>query len=131
MPRLSRETSPTGVYHVMLRGINRSPIFADEDDCRKFVKILRQITHPKDADNKPLPPYCNIHAYCLMTNHIHLLIAEGAEPLANTMKRIGVAYVTQRDGSFDGVSIYYIDKQCYTHCLKSIIFIHFSYFHAK
>ena len=100
MPRLSRETSPTGVYHVMLRGINRSPIFADEDDCHKFVKILRQITHPKDADNKPLPPYCNIHAYCLMTNHIHLLIAEGAEPLANTMKRIGVAYVNQRDGSF-------------------------------
>ena len=51
MPRLSRETSPTGVYHVMLRGINRSPIFADEDDCHKFVK-----TNQRDgsfANQKP------------------------------------------------------------------------------
>ena len=110
MPRLSRETSPTGVYHVMLRGINRSPIFADEDDCRKFVKILRQITHPKDADNKPLPPYCNIHAYCLMTNHIHLLIAEGAEPLANTMKRIGVAYVSYFNKRHDRLGPLFHDR---------------------
>ncbi len=94
MSRKSREISPTGVYHVMLRGINRGRIFDDEQDCRKFVKILRQVTHPKDKDDAPLPPYCSIYAYCLMDNHIHLLIAEGTESLSNTMKRIGVAYVS-------------------------------------
>ncbi|MCQ2287699.1 MAG: transposase [Muribaculaceae bacterium] len=94
MPRSSRQVSPTGVYHVMLRGIDRNTIFADDQDCRKFVKILRQLTNPKDKDNNPLPPYCNIHAYCLMTNHIHLLIAEGAEPLGETMKRLGISYVS-------------------------------------
>lgn len=69
MSRKSREISPTGVYHVMLRGINRGRIFDDEQDCRKFVKILRQVTHPKDKDDAPLPPYCSIYAYCLMDNH--------------------------------------------------------------
>ena len=94
MSRKSREISPTGVYHVMLRGINRGRIFDDEQDCRKFVKILCQVTHPKDKDDAPMPPYCSIYAYCLMDNHIHLLIAEGTESLSNTMKRIGVAYVS-------------------------------------
>lgn len=94
MPRSSRQISPTGVYHVMLRGINRNTIFTDDQDCRKFVKILRQLTNPKDKDNNPLPPYCHIHAYCLMTNHIHLLIAEGTEPLGDTMKRLGISYVS-------------------------------------
>ncbi|WP_407404233.1 transposase [Sodaliphilus sp.] len=94
MPRSSRQNSPTGIYHVMLRGIDRNTIFADDQDCRKFVKILRQLINPKDKDNNPLPPYCNIHAYCLMTNHIHLLIAEGTEPIGQTMKRIGISYVS-------------------------------------
>lgn len=94
MPRKSRKISPTGVYHVMLRGINRDKIFNDEQDCRKFEKILREVTAPKDKDGAPLPPYCHIYAYCLMTNHIHLLLAEGEEKLASTMKRIGVAYVS-------------------------------------
>lgn len=93
MPRLSRQVSPTGVYHVMLRGINRDRIFADDQDCRKFVKILHQLTNPKDKDGNPMPPFCNIHAYCLMSNHVHLLIAEGAEPLGATMKRLGISYV--------------------------------------
>lgn len=94
MPRSSRKISPTGVYHVMLRGIDRNNIFVDDQDCRKFVKILHQVTSPKDKDGNPLSPYCNIHAYCLMSNHVHLLIAEGVESLSETMRRIGVSYVS-------------------------------------
>lgn len=94
MPRRNREHSDTGVYHVMMRGIDRRDIFADDQDRGKFLKILRTVTAPKDRDGKPLPPYCHIHAYCLMDNHIHLLIAEGAEDIGTVMKRIGVSYVS-------------------------------------
>lgn len=94
MPRRSRQHSPTGVYHVMLRGIDRRDIFADDQDRGKFLKILRSVTAPEDRDGNPLPPYCHIHAYCLMDNHIHLLIAEGAEDIGMVMKRIGVSYVS-------------------------------------
>lgn len=93
MPRKSRAVSPTGVYHVMLRGINKGAIFMDDTDCRKFLKILGSVVSPVDADGVPLPPYCDIYAYCLMTNHIHLLIRESSESIGAVMKRIGVAYV--------------------------------------
>ena len=94
MPRKNREISPTGVYHVMLRGINRNNIFGDDQDCRKFLKVLRLVVNPVDSDNKPLPPLCHIHAYCLMGNHVHLLIAQAGEEISATMKRIGVAYAS-------------------------------------
>lgn len=94
MPRTARQHSDTGVYHVMMRGIDRRDIFVDDQDRGKFVKTLRSVAFPEDSDGNPLPPYCNIHAYCLMDNHIHLLIAEGTEGIASVMKRIGVTYVS-------------------------------------
>ena len=94
MPRTSRQYSDTGVYHVMMRGIDRRDIFVDDQDRRKFLKVLRAVAFPEDRDGKPLPPYCNIHAYCLMDNHIHLLIAEAQESIGTVMKRIGVSYVS-------------------------------------
>jgi len=78
----------------MLRGIDRRDIFADDQDRDKFLKILYAVTSPKDHDGNPLQPYCHIHAYCLMDNHIHLLIAEGSENIGTVMKRIGVSYVS-------------------------------------
>lgn len=94
MPRNSRQHSDTGVYHVMLRGIDRHDIFADDQDRGKFLNVLRAVVAPKDNDGNPLPPYCRIHAYCLMDNHVHLLIAEGSEDIGTVMKRIGVSYVS-------------------------------------
>ena len=94
MPRTSRQHSDTGVYHVMLSGIDRRDIFVDDQDRGKFLKVLRAVIAPEDRDGKPLPPYCHIHAYCLMDNHIHLLIAESSEDIGTVMKRIGVSYVS-------------------------------------
>ena len=94
MPRKSRQHSDTGVYHVMMRGIDRCDIFVDDQDRGKFLKILRAVVSPKDSEGKPLQPFCNIHAYCLMDNHVHLLIAEGTEDIGTVMKRIGVSYVS-------------------------------------
>ena len=92
MPRKSRETSGTGIYHVMLRGINRQNIFYDTKDYEIFLELLRQQTHPEDERHRPLPPHCVIYAYCLMPNHVHLLLREKEETLASVMKSIGVAY---------------------------------------
>lgn len=58
MPRRSRETSGTGIYHVMLRGINRQNIFYDIYDYELFFKLLRKLTHPEDERHQPLPPHC-------------------------------------------------------------------------
>lgn len=73
MPRHSREQSATGIYHVMLRGVNRQSIFEDDEDCIKLINLLRNLVQRFDDKGRPLPALCTIYAYCLMDNHIHLL----------------------------------------------------------
>ena len=76
MPRKSRESSGTGIYHVMLRGINRQNIFYDIGDYEAFLLSLRRLSHPEDEFHQALPPHCIVYAYCLMPNHVHLLLQE-------------------------------------------------------
>ena len=61
----------------MLRGINQQDIFETPEDYWKFIKLMDLAVHPSDELGHPLPPRCNIYAYCLMSNHVHLLIREG------------------------------------------------------
>lgn len=49
MARQAREASGTGIYHVMLRGINRQNIFEDEEDYRRFLMIAESKTEEKDV----------------------------------------------------------------------------------
>jgi hypothetical protein len=48
MPRQARKTSGTGIYHVMLCGINRQDIFEDDEDYMKFLQSLHQLVECYD-----------------------------------------------------------------------------------
>lgn len=84
MPRTPRRKSASGIYHIMLRGINQQVIFEDELDYAKFLETLEKY--------KAVSEY-KIYAYCLMSNHIHLLIKVEKEELDLIMKRIAGSYV--------------------------------------
>ena len=56
MPRQARKLSGTGVYHVMLRGINRQDIFEDDEDYRQVVTCLRSLTERYDENGHLLKP---------------------------------------------------------------------------
>lgn len=103
MPRQARKRSNIGLYHVMLRGINRNIIFHDDMDLRKMLKILKEVSSPTERNNEMVPEGCAIHAYCLMNNHIHLLIEERNEAIDRTMKRIGVAYVSYYNKKYERI----------------------------
>ena len=93
MARQARIASDTGVYHVMLRGVNRQDIFECDKDYLKFLDLLRRAAYPRDDDNKPLPPNLVIYAYCLMPNHVHLLVKEVPRMvISDAMKSISVSY---------------------------------------
>ena len=92
MPRQCRNTSDTGVYHVMLRGNNKQDIFEYQNDYLKFQDLLYQKCHPQDFNHKPLPPCCIVYAYCLMPNHVHLLIQEKGERISDCIKCIATSY---------------------------------------
>ena len=76
--------SDSCIYHVMLRGINRQDIFEDEEDFLRFLAVLKEC--------KEISGY-ELYAYCLMANHIHLLIRTGKEPLDLIFKRLGSRFV--------------------------------------
>ena len=46
MPRKARKKSETGIYHVMVRGINRADIFHEDEDHEKFLQILKACLLP-------------------------------------------------------------------------------------
>ncbi len=82
MARAAREKSKTGIYHIMLRGIDKRNIFLDEEEYLTFLKYLK-----KAQDKIEFV----IYAYCLMTNHVHLLLKTEA-PTGDIVKRIAVGY---------------------------------------
>lgn len=83
MARQARIKSTTGVYHVMLKGIDSRNIFMDEEDLQFFMeKLIRA---------RELGEF-KLYAYCLMDNHVHLLLKEGEE-IGVSIKRITVGYV--------------------------------------
>lgn len=84
MPRTQRKKSSTGIYHIVFRGINRQQIFEEDEDYERFLYLLKQY--------QQICSY-HIYAYCLMPNHIHLLIKEGTEELGQTFRRIGASFV--------------------------------------
>ena len=83
MPRRARQQSESGIHHVMLRGVNRDPIFVDDTDYASFLDCLLAT---KAASG------CQILAYCLMPNHVHLLVRAVDEPIGDVIKRLGVRY---------------------------------------
>lgn len=84
MPRGARVRSESGIYHVMMRGVGGQDIFVEDEACIKYLEILDRYRRECGFE---------IYAYCLMRNHLHLLIKEGMEPLSRSVKRIGVSYV--------------------------------------
>ena len=92
MPRKARVHSITGIYHVMLRGLNGQDLFHNDDDYAFFQKRLFQLSHPKDDKGEPIEPFCHIYAYCLMTNHVHLMLRPEGKELSEIVRSLAVSY---------------------------------------
>ncbi len=83
MPRSARKKSQTGIYHVMLRGIDKRDIFLTQDDYKKFLHYIKLAKEKSEV---------SLLAYCLMTNHVHMLLKEGKEEIGNFIRRVAVGY---------------------------------------
>ncbi len=115
MARKPRKYGSTGVYHVIIRGINREKIF--ENDCEKLRLIeifTRNFINNQDVLNEQLFAEANqnigcgdcgdrpknsdcdtagvLFAFCIMDNHLHLLVKESKKGISNLMQRIATAY---------------------------------------
>lgn len=85
MPRQPRFVLSGVATHVVQRGNNRAACFLEEGDYRVYLAQLRELA-------KKL--HCSVHAYCLMTNHVHLLLTpDSAAACAALMRDLGQRYV--------------------------------------
>jgi REP-associated tyrosine transposase len=86
MPRPLRPVGDRLVYHVINRGNNRAPVFLDDGDYEAFLKAI--------GDLKQRRPF-EFYGYCLMPNHVHLLIRALETPISRIMQCLLVSH-TQR-----------------------------------
>lgn len=85
MPRTARTVTPQTVYHVLARGNNRQPVFHETADYERYRGLLRELL----AET----PGLRCHHYCLMPNHVHLLLyAEAPDALVSGLHRLQLAY---------------------------------------
>ena len=85
MPRQARLRVPGIPLHIIQRGSNKSACFAEDRDFRVYLSLLDELA----------PLYgCAVHAYVLMTNHVHLLVSPGrVDGPSMVMKHIGQRFV--------------------------------------
>ena len=83
MARKPRIHYPGAVYHVILRGNAGDPIFFDDGDRYRLYLILQYVVEKFG---------CRIHGFCLMTNHIHLVMQIADMPLSRIMQNISLRY---------------------------------------
>jgi putative transposase len=84
MSRIARAIAQGYPHHIIQRGNNKADVFFDEDDRRQYLKFLIKYSEKWSS---------SVLAYCLMTNHCHLLIKPGAESsLSKMMQGLTLCY---------------------------------------
>ena len=92
MPRRPRIILPNVPQHIIQRGNNRSVCFYADEDYGRYLDWLKEYADKTD---------CQIHAYVLMTNHVHLLAsASTTEAIGAMMKALGQRYVQYINRSY-------------------------------
>ena len=85
MPRRARISVAGLAHHIIQRGNNRSVCFYDDQDYRFYLKWLKEYSELCQ---------CQIHAYALMTNHVHLLVTpQTTDGVGLLMRRLGQRFV--------------------------------------
>jgi len=102
MPRRARYTVDNGVYHIMIRGNNRSAIFHEDDDFKYFLKLLKENKDKSDI---------KIYHYILMNNHVHIILkAVTGKSLSETFKRTNISYTLYYRRKYKGVGHFFQDR---------------------
>jgi putative transposase len=92
MPRLQRYFAPGVAAHIVQRGHNRAACFRRDNDYLLYLLHLRELSERHG---------CDIHAYCLMTNHVHLLLTPSTTHACIALMRdLGQRYVQHFNRSY-------------------------------
>ncbi len=92
MPRNDRIVYPEVPYHVTQRGNRQQDIFLDDDDRQTYLRLLSHYGHRE---------HLSVSGYCLMSNHLHLLVTPGfVESLPRAMRNVHTSYARYVNGKY-------------------------------
>lgn len=123
MPRKARKISSTSIYHVVIRGLDRQIMFECANDYTKYLDILsfyKQECH------------FELYAYCLMSNHVHLLIKPTDISLETIFRKINTHYAVwfnmkyQRVGHLQQERFYSEPVEDNNYLITVIKYIHYN-----
>ena len=101
MPRQVRQIGKTGWAHIIFRGINRENLFYDEEDFGRFLSTIARVQTETG---------CEIAAYCLMANHVHLLMYDENGAYGKIIKKMLVSYSIYFNRKYDRVGHVFQDR---------------------
>lgn len=94
MVRLARKESPTGYYHVMMRGNNKERIFNYNAEKLYFIEQLKDQVEKGNI---------KIAAYCIMNNHVHLLLHSELENMVEALKWVNTKFAIYYNKKYERV----------------------------
>ena len=94
MPRAPRIEYPGAIHHVSARGNRRLPVFDRQDDYELYLHLLSEVAERQ---------HWRMLSYCLMPNHVHLLVQTPVPNLSEGMRRLSGTY-TRRYNDGRGIS---------------------------
>ena len=100
MPRQARCFEEGEYFHVMVRGINRQDIFYDDEDRQRFLETMQRFSSETDV---------SVIAWCLMSNHVHLLLKADRMPDL-FMRKLGCSYVPYFNRKYGRVGHLFQDR---------------------
>ena len=110
MARPLRQKSLSGIYHVTIRGVNKQRIFEQPDDYEALYRILRYVRDTDSRRNPTDEPNFFLYAYCIMDNHIHLLIQPNEADLGRIISRITQTYAMYFNQTYERVGHLFQDR---------------------
>lgn len=101
MPRQKRPESPTGYYHIMMRGINKEMIFRKDEFKKAFMDILSKKLDESDVE---------VVAYCVMDNHVHLVMRGELTEIGIMLKRVNTTFAMKLNSKMDRIGHVFQDR---------------------
>ncbi len=101
MPRHARHMSRSGYMHIITRGINRQLLFEEDQDYHQYLKALERYSSETGV---------RVCAFCLMENHVHLLVHGESAQVTLLMKKLGVYYSGYFNEKYERVGHLFQDR---------------------
>ena len=101
MARKTRKISPINYYHVMTRGIDKQIIFEEDEDRRKYLQCVIDALNNYNI---------KLISYCLMLNHVHLIIYDPENLKARFMQSLNCKYVWYFNTKYERIGPLFHDR---------------------